>query len=266
MNHRYLPIATLMTVTCLLLAFVLDGSVVVDSAADIVFESMTLFVIIYVMAVSKSKIVQNRKLLAGVIVLICNKLYDVVTEIEVIDEFIDNYEVLDTLLEDGMLQVSVLLIAFGISEMIRKAEDTSLTDALTGLFNRNKLERVSLSNFELVYFDLDGFKEINDTLGHQYGDVILSRFGKAINSNLNKREQGFRLGGDEFVVVLEPGRCIQFIDELRSCLNEQPILFSYGKARATKATLKVGLAKADQAMYDMKRQKKTIAPPAQHAI
>lgn len=235
----------------------LDGSVVIDSMADIVFESMTLFVIIYVFIVAKSMIVQNRKLLAGVVVLICNKLYDVVTEIEVIDEFIDNYEVFDTLLEDGMLQVSVLLIAFGISEMIQKTQDKASIDPLTGLFNRNKLKNVHLSNFEVVYFDLDNFKELNDTLGHQYGDVILSRFGKAISACLDGREQGFRLGGDEFVVVLEPGHSMHFIDTIKRHLSDNPISFSYGKSRATRSTIEDGLAKADQLMYDMKRQNKS---------
>ncbi|MEG3989005.1 CHASE2 domain-containing protein [Microcoleus sp. S28C3] len=91
-------------------------------------------------------------------------------------------------------------------------------DALTGLPNRKmfyeclnqSLERAS-SNQELVallFLDLDGFKSINDTLGHNVGDLLLKTFASRLKKSLRGSDTIARLGGDEFTVILPaiPGR------------------------------------------------------------
>jgi diguanylate cyclase (GGDEF)-like protein len=85
-------------------------------------------------------------------------------------------------------------------------------DPLTGLANRSALTSkldmiVSLSkrNEEtpaILYIDLDGFKEINDTLGHASGDQVLSRFAKRTLTILRESDVFARLGGDEFVIIM----------------------------------------------------------------
>jgi diguanylate cyclase (GGDEF)-like protein len=90
-------------------------------------------------------------------------------------------------------------------------------DPLTGLANRRRLAedleelapRVSrLSPVQLLIVDLDGFKTINDTLGHEAGDALLRRFAGALRDAAGEDGIVYRLGGDEFCVVSIPGRDI----------------------------------------------------------
>ncbi|PHM17279.1 MAG: hypothetical protein CJD30_07170 [Sulfuricurvum sp. PD_MW2] len=84
-------------------------------------------------------------------------------------------------------------------------------DPLTGLPNRLSLiETLQLksidtldSHFALMFFDLDGFKEINDSFGHRFGDQVLIQFSKLLEEIFPKETLIIRTGGDEFVVLLE---------------------------------------------------------------
>jgi diguanylate cyclase (GGDEF)-like protein/PAS domain S-box-containing protein len=87
------------------------------------------------------------------------------------------------------------------------------SDALTGLANRTSLgpsldqavQRARRRNAKLavVFVDLDGFKQINDLMGHDAGDALLVEFSKRLRANLRAADFVARLGGDEFLVVLE---------------------------------------------------------------
>jgi len=91
-------------------------------------------------------------------------------------------------------------------------ESLALTDPLTGLANRRLLvDRVSMamaharreqSGMALLYLDLDGFKEINNTLGHGAGDALLKMIAARLVSTVREEDTVARLGGDEFVIVL----------------------------------------------------------------
>lgn len=81
-------------------------------------------------------------------------------------------------------------------------------DPLTGLPNRVTLQRRLASVLEgsrpvsVALFDLDGFKDVNDTLGHSTGDQLLIEVGRRLSAIVGDRGQVCRLGGDEFVVVI----------------------------------------------------------------
>jgi len=85
-------------------------------------------------------------------------------------------------------------------------------DPLTGLYNREALEnvlkaevaRVRLSNsvLSVIFLDVDNFKTINDTHGHQFGDEILKKIGEIIKNSVRERDIVARYGGDEFVILL----------------------------------------------------------------
>ena len=91
-------------------------------------------------------------------------------------------------------------------------ESMALHDALTGLPNRRLLmDRLSLaiaharrnkSAMAVMYLDLDGFKQINDTLGHDAGDTLLNMVAARLVAAVRQEDTVARLGGDEFVIVL----------------------------------------------------------------
>ena len=94
----------------------------------------------------------------------------------------------------------------------KKLETLALNDPLTGLANRRLLaERMSMalaharrnkSAMAVVYLDLDGFKQINDTLGHGSGDVLLKLVAARLVATVREVDTVARLGGDEFVIAL----------------------------------------------------------------
>jgi len=97
------------------------------------------------------------------------------------------------------------------ARLIQSLTDLATTDALTGLHNRryvlselNKaLQRARRTNqrFSVVLFDLDGFKQINDTLGHAAGDAVLKRAAAALQRISREGDVLGRYGGDEFLLI-----------------------------------------------------------------
>ncbi|MDX5446304.1 MAG: EAL domain-containing protein, partial [Zoogloeaceae bacterium] len=114
----------------------------------------------------------------------------------------------------------------------------ALHDTLTGLPNRklfrDRLQHTILSsgrgrnpNFSLLMIDLDRFKEINDTLGHQAGDHVLCTIGTRLTAILRRSDTVARLGGDEFAILL-PDACLrqaQTIAQLVGKTIEQPLRY-----------------------------------------
>ncbi|WP_413305669.1 diguanylate cyclase [Bacillus sp. 1P10SD] len=93
-----------------------------------------------------------------------------------------------------------------------KMENLAHHDKLTGLMNRiafdsyikNALEQARLTREKLtfLYLDLDGFKHVNDTYGHQVGDLLLQEAARRLKNCVRSEEGVFRIGGDEFMIVL----------------------------------------------------------------
>ncbi|MDX1562557.1 MAG: sensor domain-containing diguanylate cyclase, partial [Gammaproteobacteria bacterium] len=97
---------------------------------------------------------------------------------------------------------------------VEALERLALYDPLTGLGNRSlfftQLEQLIAvaarrqEEFAVLVLDLDGFKDINDRLGHSAGDKILKEFSTRLQPALRRSDQKFRVGGDEFAVLLQP--------------------------------------------------------------
>ncbi|HYM58702.1 MAG TPA: EAL domain-containing protein [Solirubrobacteraceae bacterium] len=102
-----------------------------------------------------------------------------------------------------------------VVERLRESREQAVTDDLTGLGNRRHLVDRLHATIEgateagdevaLLVIDLDGFKELNDTLGHHAGDEVLRQVGPRLKQLLRTDDTLARLGGDEFAVVLRPG-------------------------------------------------------------
>ena len=164
--------------------------------------------------------------------------------------------------------------------LLAEAEKQSMTDALTGLYNRRSLEQlmqreVALAErhghpLSVVMIDMDKFKQINDAHGHAAGDYLLKSFADCVRITLRKTDLAFRYGGDEFLIGLPQTpleMAQQVVQKLRQAfsavdfadgiahLDHQPTL-SIGVAERCKAlnllTLSAMLSAADAALYDAK--------------
>lgn len=159
----------------------------------------------------------------------------------------------------------------------------SLEDELTGLANRRALYdhlaaamarcRRSSKAMGVLFLDLDGFKAINDSMGHQIGDDLLRQLARRLRDAVRETDTVARLGGDEFVVVLEAlhdpsADCARVAGKLIASVSEP---FDLGGGRRARVGTSIGavvyrqhdattaealLLQADAAMYEAKRQGK----------
>jgi diguanylate cyclase (GGDEF)-like protein len=183
--------------------------------------------------------------------------------------------------------IALLLLAFGLAyrrstrargdaerlahanaRLAEANREEALTDALTGLGNRRALVDAldealldaAVAPIALSLFDLDGFKQYNDTFGHQAGDALLRRLGERLSERLGDRARAYRMGGDEFCVLasLEADDAVGIAELGAEALTEHGDVFSitcsYGIALAPSeaATAEEALRIADQRMYEAK--------------
>jgi diguanylate cyclase (GGDEF)-like protein len=107
---------------------------------------------------------------------------------------------------------SLAAMAYANSAQREQLRAQALTDDLTGLFNRRHFERCLSGALRdehdrraptsLVYFDLDAFKSINDSFGHEAGDQVLRDFAELLRGQIREGDTACRTGGEEFCVVL----------------------------------------------------------------
>jgi len=138
----------------------------------------------------------------------------------------------------------------------RLAEEASV-DPLTGVANRRMLERTLTrlrTDDTVIVLDLDHFKVINDTLGHDEGDRVLRALGRALGESVRASDRVGRYGGEEFVVILSGGQADPFLRRFQHewlARRPQPVTFSAGVAPAMPDPQRA-LKAADRAMYRAK--------------
>jgi len=161
-------------------------------------------------------------------------------------------------------------------ERLGEVERTADQDQLLPLLNRRAFVR-ELTRYiafadrygtpaTLLYFDLDGFKQVNDTYGHAAGDAVLAHFAATLVKQTRESDVVGRLGGDEFGVLLAHARVEQGLkkaDVLAEKLQSEPtmwngtaipIRFSHGAFELKPGdTADLAMARADQAMYVQKK-------------
>lgn len=174
----------------------------------------------------------------------------------------------------------VLWVASNISERHHlevKLREMSDTDQLTGLYNRRKLERELISQFEaftryglstsILMFDLDNLKVINDSLGHLAGDELITTLAKTCMAELRANDIACRFGGDEFVVALpaiDQVQAVQLAERLHRCFIDALSRFS---VKETKATVSMGISSmtvGDTSYLDVLRRADTALYQAKH--
>lgn len=169
-----------------------------------------------------------------------------------------------------------LIIAYLLRRVrlsLERQEQLAQQDGLTGLLNARAFKSGSRAVFDLAarhrrpltlaYLDLDGFKGVNDSLGHDAGDRVLREVGAVLAATLRGSDFGGRLGGDEFAVLLpetDLAGARVFFGKLRSALlelvqrNRWPVGFSIGVAVFSEPTADVedAIRCADRLMYEVK--------------
>ena len=150
-------------------------------------------------------------------------------------------------------------------------------DYLTKLPNRNKFEEVTKSKiscpsrknnrFAILFFDLDKFKKINDTLGHSVGDEVLKQAGERIKSKISKKDILSRFGGDEFAAIFSKFDTQEQIAKLSEDILEsfdKPLIIDSHRVFIKPSigisiypehgtTFEELIDKADKAMYEAKQ-------------
>lgn len=158
---------------------------------------------------------------------------------------------------------------------LTRTKTESMRDHLTGLLTRRafseevkKIEsaysRIK-TQYAVIFFDLDHFKALNDTYGHEGGDVVLSTFGKILSKSIREHDVVSRYGGEEFVAIINFNlnrELLQFLKRIKAIVTENNFLykdkkikvsFSAGVAiRSSYDTYENTLQKADMLLYQAK--------------
>ena len=162
-----------------------------------------------------------------------------------------------------------------LEEELTRTKTENMKDHLTGLLTRrafsDEVKRIESAyeriktQYAVVFFDLDHFKKLNDTYGHECGDVVLSTFGKILNKSVREHDIVGRYGGEEFVAIIHFNlnrELLQFLKRIKTIVTENSFLykdkkikvtFSAGVAiRSTYETYENTLQKADVLLYQAK--------------
>ncbi len=153
----------------------------------------------------------------------------------------------------------------------------SIVDSLTGLFNRRHMEYALTREFDratrnstnvgLMMLDIDHFKQLNDTYGHEVGDKVLWKIGMFLKNSIRGEDIACRYGGEELIVILpgcSPEDCLQKANEIRQGIEKLTVVV---KKREHKVTVSIGISSfpqngelideviraADDAMYEAKK-------------
>ncbi|MGD9000323.1 MAG: GGDEF domain-containing protein [Granulosicoccaceae bacterium] len=181
-----------------------------------------------------------------------------------------------------LLIIVVILMAGKINALERVLHNISITDELTGLYNRRgfyllgeqALSDAYRSNRQMfiLFFDVDGLKEVNDTLGHEVGSRLLLDMATLLRKCFRHSDILGRVGGDEFAVIAHGTRAdmntaIARLNDMTRIINKTgnkpyTIGFSSGSVMIdlqSNESLDELLDRADKAMYKHKREKRIFA-------
>lgn len=172
---------------------------------------------------------------------------------------------------DAEGNVQAVLVTTQDVTSIKQAEELSFTDKLTGLRNRNYMEARGESFMQaaeppvtLIMADCNYLKRTNDTLGHEYGDLLLQRVARSIRECLPEESIAMRVGGDEFLILCarcpaeKAARLVADIRQRLAVYSEDtlPLSVSFGvyTAKTSAVSFRDAYDAADQAMYEEKQR------------
>jgi diguanylate cyclase (GGDEF)-like protein len=172
-------------------------------------------------------------------------------------------------------QLALLHSMAAFFSYISDLENASVTDSLTGLYNRRYLSHMYRSpedkQFSVMFIDIDDFKEVNDSLGHDIGDLLLFQIAERLKQSVRKSDILIRYGGDEFVICFQHlvDQDIEIVKNKIKDSIEQPFTINghtinisasigISYSRGSGNSLKELISNADHAMYDVKQCEKSL--------
>ncbi|MCA9596495.1 MAG: diguanylate cyclase [Myxococcales bacterium] len=155
---------------------------------------------------------------------------------------------------------SHVAVSLANARMVKRLEEMATTDGLTGLFNKRALLEAATQKLKsaarfkkalsVLVCDIDHFKKVNDTYGHDVGDVVIRGFGEVLKRTKRDTDVVGRFGGEEFVIVCEEtdsdGAAL-LAERIRSEIESTTF---HSDAGALRVTCSVGVATAPQAGTD----------------
>ena len=173
----------------------------------------------------------------------------------------------------SLLIVNYIVYRYGISQVestIQKLKEKSFKDPLTGLLNRrffntylSKKMREERSPISFILLDLDNFKWINDTYGHDFGDKVLRHVARILKNGIRKDDIAVRVGGEEFGIFVKGHLEVaeKLAERIRRKLENSPvdgvkITASFGVGEYRGEDPKEFFRKVDEALYRAKRNGK----------
>lgn len=178
----------------------------------------------------------------------------------------------------GRITDAVVDEVAALADRLRSLWERAETDPLTGLYTRGfwdawLQEQVRLGRrFSVALIDLDYFKKINDTLGHQAGDAVLRAFGQFLKSRIRESDVAARYGGEEFVLSLSQARSEEaaaVVDRLRMAWADVAVPVPGGEIKCTFSAGVAGyapgrdvVADADRMLYRAKQTRNAVEADA----
>ena len=180
----------------------MDFYLLILIAVSILF-SLSIFMLIYVFVIKRIKIINS-----------------------IVENVRNSHDVLPSIILSGNDEISELGSKFNdMFHRLKKSDETIVSlanyDTLTGLVNRKKLlENISdllengKENLAFFFIALDKFKAINDSFGHETGDIVLAKVAERLDNNTREKDIVSRIGGDEFIVIIRDLKSLSSATEI----------------------------------------------------
>ena len=163
-----------------------------------------------------------------------------------------------------------------LDEIYQEQERLAMIDSLTEIYNRLKFQQIleaewdnamrNNENIALILFDIDNFKAVNDTYGHDFGDLALIELAELMKSKVEQQHVFARWGGEEFIILVtntvekafQVAESLRFFIETKQFSGISKLTASFGVALYEKGITREELMqRADIALYEAKKWEKS---------
>ncbi|MGF1763260.1 GGDEF domain-containing protein [Aliivibrio kagoshimensis] len=219
--NKYLLVISVV-VTVFTIGFFFYNTIIAPSVTSRIETRSVLVVTVCVLAIyancSGTKLDNKKARFLLNLTLFINALYMVIRTLStLIEGTIIDYHLTSDIhkLSFVVTTITVVSLVFSVfwmltDRLLKQTYRSSITDELTGLYNRRGLKELvpqfiqtrRENNTSILLVDLDHFKTINDTYGHDYGDKVIKHFSRVLKETCRINDLCFRYGGDEFLVIL----------------------------------------------------------------